>query len=120
MARFHVLDRNGQEVNVAVHVLTPAGNNAAGIPWATAVKNSGKYGTTILLDGDGTAGTIDAAEKAQIVSGDVIEVIIQLRPQTSQEPLNQYFDGLFADTRQTTLDQMRDRLRHFGFIRGTN
>lgn len=120
MARLHILHRTDNEVLVVAHVLTPTGNNDVGVPWSLAVQNSGLYGVTILRDGDGTGGTIDAVEKAQLVSGALVEVTTTLRPQTAQEPINDYLDGVFTPIRTDTQDKLRDRLRHFGKTRGTN
>jgi hypothetical protein len=81
MAAIHVLDHQPgtAEYRVAVHWSVPAGNNSAGTPWKTALLNSRLAGTTVLKDGDGTAGTISAAEKASIVAGDVVETVDTVR-----------------------------------------
>ena len=66
----HVLEN----LRLIVHVPIPATNNPAGVPWRTALTRSGMGGKTVLVDGDGTQGTISAAEKALIVSGALWEV----------------------------------------------
>ena len=66
----HILEN----MRLIVHVPIPATNNSAGVPWRTALTRSGMGGTTVLIDGDGTHGTISAAEKALVASGAVWEV----------------------------------------------
>lgn len=78
MANVHVLDRQGQNFRLAYHVAIPAANNGAGVSYRTAVVNSGLGGTTVLPDGDGTAGTISAAEKAQLTAGEIVERVVLL------------------------------------------
>ncbi|MFQ5760197.1 MAG: hypothetical protein ACE5HM_04390, partial [Acidiferrobacterales bacterium] len=73
MADMHVLKRTGDEYTVVMHFPIPATNNSAAIPWASALVNSGLGGTTILPDGDGTGGTISAAEKTSVLAGTILE-----------------------------------------------
>lgn len=74
----HVLTQTQTRFRVVLHIAIPAGNNLAGVPWRTAVVRSGLGGKTILPDGDGTAGTISAAEKTNIVTdGSVFEEVIE-------------------------------------------
>jgi len=72
MSKMHVLDGGTNNVySVVVHTAVPAGNNAAGTPWATALINS-KRNTTIMTIGTG-AGQITQAEADQIAAGTVLE-----------------------------------------------
>ena len=72
MSNIHVLAGAGlNRYTVVVHVATPAGNNAAGVPWSTAIVNA-KRNTTVLLTGNGV-GQITAAEAAQVAAGTVLE-----------------------------------------------
>jgi hypothetical protein len=72
MAKIHVLEGSGNNVfTVVVHATTPAGNNAAGIPWTDAIKNSGRA-TSILTVGTGP-GQIQNAEMNSITNGALIE-----------------------------------------------
>jgi hypothetical protein len=81
MAAIHVLDHvpGTAEYRVAVHWVVPGGTNSAGITWVAALLNSGMGGTTVLVDGDGTAGTITSAEKAAIVAGTTAETVDTVR-----------------------------------------
>lgn len=78
MANIHVLLRENGTFQLVYHVPVANGNNAAGVNYRTALVRSGLGGTTRLPDGDGTAGTISAAEKTQITAGSVYEVVRSL------------------------------------------
>ena len=80
MANAHLLDRvSDSDYRVAVHIAIPNSNNSAGVNYRTALINSGLGGTTVLKDGDGTAGTISSAEKTSILSGAIFEVVTTMR-----------------------------------------
>lgn len=115
MARIHVL-AGGQCV---VHGPVPAGNNAAGVSWKTAIVNSGYGGHTIMPEGN-DAGQITTAEKALIASGDLYEIVL-----TVHIP-----EGANAGQRAALLDieiakasseeqaKLAKALRYFGATRG--
>lgn len=92
MANLHVLEQTGPgRFRVVLHVAIPAGNNPAGFPWRTAVAaHVDALKPSVLPDGDGTAGTISAAEKAQIISGAVLEVVREEKGQTTASAANIY------------------------------
>ena len=69
MANIHIRTVDGSEVATIMHFAVPAANNAAGVGWQVIAAQV--FGKTVLPDGDGTAGTISAAEKAAIVAGSV-------------------------------------------------
>jgi hypothetical protein len=83
MANTHVLEQTAPgRFRVVYHVAIPATNNAAGVAWraimaqqvAAQVAQVGGR-ASVLPDGDGTGGTISAAEKAQVVSGALYEAV---------------------------------------------
>lgn len=74
MSNMHLISMDGTEFSAAFHVGIPATNNLAGCPWRTIVLRFGG-GVTSLPSGDGTLGTISAAETALIVAGAVVEVV---------------------------------------------
>ena len=92
MANLHVLEQIGPgRFRVVLHVAIPVGNNPAGFPWRTAVAaHVDAAKPSVLPDGDGTAGTISAAEKAQIISGAVLEVVREEKGQTTASAANIY------------------------------
>lgn len=72
MSSIHVLAGSGTgNYSVAVHVATPVGNNAAGIPWSTCMKNSGRA-VSSMVTGAGP-GQITTTELAQITAGTLLE-----------------------------------------------
>ena len=76
MSRIHILQQADNNVyNVVVHAPVPAGNNAAGVPFATAILNAGLANTTMTV-GTGP-GQISSAEAAQVTAGTVLEAPFQ-------------------------------------------
>ncbi|HSW46505.1 MAG TPA: hypothetical protein VLM89_13135 [Phycisphaerae bacterium] len=57
---------------VILHTAMPAGNNLVGRTWKSCWIAAGRN-TTSMVEGNGI-GQISAAEKAQVVAGDVIEL----------------------------------------------
>ena len=114
MANIHVLESPAPgRFRVVYHVAVPATNNPAGVAWRTAVVNSrdATRPVTVLPDGDGTKGTISAAEKAQIVSGEVYEVVHDEKGQTGAG-----INALHAARSAEVLAALQARLAQFGRI----
>lgn len=73
MADIHVLKGSTQgEYKLIFHFPVANTNNTAGVSFRTALVNSG-LAVTQMKDGDGTGGTISAAEKANILAGIIYE-----------------------------------------------
>jgi hypothetical protein len=68
---------DGNNYQVIYHIPIPSASNKVGMSYQNALIASGIGGTTILKDGDGTGGTISAAEKADIQAGKIYEVVQQ-------------------------------------------
>lgn len=121
MSDMHVLTgNNGNAWTVVMHFDTPAGNNVVGVPWADAVVNSGLGGTTVLPDGDGTNGTISAAEKTAIEAGTVFEHSVSFLMEsggTSNPELLATLDALYAVANSNQQAAVGSVLRYFGFTR---
>ena len=112
MANIHVLDSPAPgRFRVVYHVAIPATNNPAGVAWRTAIVNSrdSTRPVTVLPDGDGTGGTISDAEKAQIVSGAVYEVVREEKGQTGAG-----INAMFAQRSAEVLAALQARLAQFG------
>ena len=112
MANIHVLESVAPgRFRVAYHVAIPATNNAAGVAWRTAIVNSrdATRPVTVLPDGDGTNGTISAAEKAQLTSGAVYEVVREEKGQTGAG-----INAMFAQRSAEVLAALQARLAQFG------
>lgn len=118
MAEFHALAANNEVLRYALHVPIPNANNSAGLNWRTALLRSGAGGTTVLPDGDGTGGTISAAEKASIQSGAIYEhqgeVALELVPPAGQLA---FLDALIAAETARVQAAIQSRLKWFGFVR---
>lgn len=124
MANLHILtsDARTAEVAAVAHVAVPVGNNAAGIAWRTAVVRSGLGGRTVLPDGDGTGGTISAAEKTGIVTdGSLYEEPVTLRPASvpsgNQAALNAYMDAVYSEVSSRVLARLAVQLNYYGATR---
>ena len=121
MANIHVLDRDGSEFRVVVHIPIPNTLNSAGVSWRDALINSGIGGKTVLPDGNGTGGTIIGAEKVQIVSGALYEVEDRLKPDSNNpdKPGDAaYLQAAFAVIRDRDWPLIQARLKWFGVTNG--
>ena len=87
--------------------------------WRTALANSGLGGTTVLRTGDGTGGTISAAELASVQSGALLEVVEEV-PTHPGETAGQYqarLDARFAALTARVQAELQGRLTYFGHVR---
>lgn len=121
MANWHALTGtgDGNSYSVAYHIPIPAtGNNRAGLQWRTVLINSGLGGTTILKDGDGTGGTISAAEKSSIQSGAIYEYVeaFPTNPGQTAGQLQAAVDARFTALSSSVLADIQGRLTYFGAI----
>lgn len=118
MAKIHVLDGNTNNTyTVVVHAPTPAGNNAAGTSWATAIQNSGRN-VSVLVTGNG-AGQITTAELNQVQNGSLIEAVFQWGDDPSWTNTQRQADLDLRATQLTNelLSRYQLELRYFGFTR---
>jgi len=115
MANIHILSMDGTEFTAAFHIAIPATNNSAGCPWRTVVLRNGS-GTTILPDGDGTLGTISAAEKTQIVTGAVVEVV-KVNRWNSAFPTGPQLDAIAAEVASDYTNNMQAKFNRYGMTR---
>lgn len=114
MANIHILDTtDGVDFRVVCHIAVPNTPNSAGTNWRTAVINSGFGGTTVLPDGDGTAGTISAAEKASIVNGSLYEVVTTIRVNPTNAT-NAFMDSEFTRISAEANARFSKALQYFG------
>lgn len=116
MANSHILEQTAPgRFRVVYHVAIPATTNAAAVPWRTImaaqVAASVLAGNTVsvLPDGDGTNGTIAAAEKALISSGAVYEAVREEKGQSLAA-----FAGMFAQRSAEILVGLQARFQQFG------
>jgi len=126
MANIHVLEQQGNAYRFAFHVAVPVGNNSSGIAWATAYVNhaklsSGAAPASLLPTGDGTAGTISAAELAAIAAGTTLEVVYTWPTDAAFEGLsgaNQQalVDAVYSQVTTAQLNILAQQLRRFGLM----
>lgn len=115
--KIHVLTGDGIAYSVVIHAPVPAGNNLAGVPWSTAIQNSGKN-TSVLPTGNGP-GQIAAAELAQIQAGTLVEAVLSFgdNPSWTQAERIAELDRQASRLVQDTLNRLQDELKYFGATR---
>ncbi len=118
MADMHATTGNQHGWAVVLHVDIPDTNNDVGLNYRTALITSGLGGSTSLPDGDGTGGTISAAEKALIESGAVVEHAETLRLESggqSAAQLRVTLREMYAAQSASILAELQKKLRYFGY-----
>jgi hypothetical protein len=125
MANMHVRGRTARGYSVVCHVAIPAGNNAVGLSWRTAYARSvGAPLVTVLPDGDGTLGTIGAAEKTAVTqtTPTLAEVLLEFQPPDDwaaltgaqqQARLDDWYAVALAEWQANT----STRLGNWGYVR---
>jgi hypothetical protein len=122
MANYHVLEGvgDGNAYRVTYHIAVPGtGNNRAGTQWRAALANSRLRSVSDLPDGDGTGGTISAAEKASLASGALFEYTRQeaTRPGETANQFRDRLDAGYPALVALVQAELQSRLSYFGFIR---
>lgn len=100
MSSIHVLTGSGGFFQVVVHSPTPAGDNAVGVSYETALKNSGNN-VTVMPIGSGP-GEITPAEATLVSCGAIIETRATWQVNPVWSPIEQQenlanFEKLTAD-----------------------
>lgn len=113
MSNIHVLTIDGPEVTLVMHFAIPATNNLASVPYRTILGRV--YSTTQLPDGDGSQGTIGAAEKAQIAAGEVVEVVATLK--LGDSPSLAQLDAFHTAQRSAFLAEVQAKYGRYGMTR---
>lgn len=115
MSRLHILASG----HCVLHEPVPPGNNAAGVPWRTALVNSGMGGTSVMPTGTGP-GQITAAELAQIAAGALYETAFEFvrDPNWTTAQRNEAMDECITRASGDALDKITYALRWFGATRG--
>lgn len=115
MSRLHIqAGDGGNRFNVICHAPTPVGNNAAGVSWATAIKNSSAPVTSMTI-GNGP-GQISTAESNDVANGAVIEVSFPLDddPTWDAAARTANINAVAIDAMIRTVVLMQARLKYFG------
>jgi hypothetical protein len=116
MASAHFISMDGLEFTAVFHIPTPVGNNTSGVPWSTIALRFGGGAVSSLPDGDGTLGTISAAEKASLANGSLIELTKVIR-WNSAFPTGPQADAIFATVSSAFLADMQTRYARYGATR---
>jgi hypothetical protein len=108
MANMHVLGaEGGGAYRIVCHYAIPATTNSAGLAWRTAYARSRGWPAdvlpTVLPDGDGTLGTISAADKAT-VTGTLPSTVPTVAEETERFDFPSDWTGLSGAQRQAVLD----------------
>lgn len=118
MADMHILDGPGRDrVRIAMHIPITDLNNDVAVSYRTALVRSGLGGTTVLPDGDGNDGTISAAEKAAITSGQIIEYIEEVLIEsdgTAQAKRVAAAREAYSKAKTRVQAHIQNRLRYYG------
>ena len=112
MSKIHVLkSNNNKSYNVVLHFNTPTGNNAVGLSWKLVGLGSKAIGSTSLEVGINT-GEITQAEYDNIISGDVVEIVrnIKVDGQVTDNDINNLADILINEYKIN----MQSILKYFG------
>jgi hypothetical protein len=123
MADMHVLTKQGEKHRIACHIAIPNTNNPAGVNYRTALVRAGlSTPTSVLPDGDGTGGTIAAAEKTSLGAGALIERVLSLDitqggTLTTLAQINAYVDAWYAQVVTETQGELQAILAQFGRTR---
>jgi len=121
MADMHVIDGGGRnEWRVVMHFDVPDVNNPLGFNYRTAIKNSGLVNASepsVLPDGDGTVGTISAAEKTDLINGVVFEHVVAINLDgtgTTNASRVATLKAIYAAKETETINKLKKRLKFFG------
>jgi hypothetical protein len=114
MANNHIQTTDGSELVVVVHFAVPDTNNAAGVNWRIIAARF--HGTTVLVDGDGTNGTISSAEKSQIVAGALVEQTITFKL-GNNNPTGPQIDSAYSAAQTAFNTEFQNKYNRYGQTR---
>lgn len=118
MSQVHVLEYTEGRFRCLLHTATPAGNNAAGIPWSTVFLVTGRSGRTAMVEGT-DPGQITAAEQAQIRAGTLLEfeVLIDAAPTITAAQLQTLLQNQAPAFVTEQLTAWQQSCRFYGAVR---
>ena len=74
MSAIHILGKdNNEHYTIVFHFTINSRNNTANVRWSDALRNSKFTSPSIMVEGDGTGGTISSTEKADLDNCLVVE-----------------------------------------------
>ena len=113
MADMHLMGLDGAEFDVVFHFAVPNTNNTSGVNWRMVALRNG-FGTTSLPDGDGTGGTISAAEKTNVLAGALAEVRQRVKPPNGAFPNSAALDAIFIAAQSAWQAEFQARFARYG------
>lgn len=128
MANMHVLGRTGRGYSVVCHFAVANANNDAGLNYRTAyARSKGAPAvplTTVLPDGDGTLGTVAAAEKTALTQAApaLAEAVLEFHVPDDWSALtgaqkNARLDDWYAVASADWTNGTAARLQYWGYTR---
>jgi len=96
---------------VAIHFVTPSGNNSVGYSWKACGLESGMSGTTALVVGTNPS-NLTQVEYDSIIAGDTIEIIETISP--GIDPSNTMVEALCDIQIQVWKNDTARILKYFG------
>ena len=109
-------DKFANAFRIAYLIPIPNTNNRSGVNYRTAIINSGIGGKTVRADGDGTGGTISAADKSSITSGAAYEYVedFATNPSLNVSQLAAAVDARFTALTTIIQNELANQLQYFG------
>lgn len=121
MADMHVIDGDGQSSwKVVMHFDIPDIDNDVSVNYRTALANSGivdSVSPSVLPDGDGTVGSISAAEKTDLTDGVKYEHVVSINLDgtgTTNASRIANLKSVYASTETQVINSLKRRLKLFG------
>lgn len=118
MSDIHVIDGNlDGEYGVVMHFAVPSTNNSVGVNWRDTLVRSGLASVSVLPDGDGFGGTIDAAEKTQLANGEVVEHVETVLAESggiTNADLQAILRSRYARASDRVLKRLQTKLKYYG------
>ena len=112
-----VIEGRGKGIwKVVLRFDVPDINNAVGINYRAALKNSGRDLTSVLKSGDGTNGTISSADQTLLTDGVVFEHVIDLDlegPGSTTASQRAILRSAWATEEALTIETLKGRLKYF-------
>jgi hypothetical protein len=123
VANVHILERRGTRHRLALHIAVPNVANLSGTNYRQALVRAGlATPASVLLAGDGTGGTIEAAESSALASGGLVEELAELDVTqggrlSGAAEIAAYLDAFYQARATEVLDRLQAALAQFGRTR---
>lgn len=102
---------------IVMHIDVPDETNAVAVNLRIALVRAGLATPTVLVDGDGNGGTIDATEKGLLANGSKVEHVESFLVESAGTTTGQIRAALrarYAQIDAQVVDELRRKLKYFG------